>query len=500
MRIQELVEALKPSQYRKYVQGWDKSKYNDIFGGKYRIELPTPEDNTSAEPDPYVEKAIKAAGYEISDYKAGLAKKDNRQIRIGKILTDPNIIKRFTNDPARAGSNLSNKSKIIISRHPYDVAGMSTDRGWTSCMNLETGSNKKYIAADVKEGTIIAYLVGPGDNDIRKPIARVLIKPFINKNSGDVALGVSNKVYGNPPPWFAQTVINWADKINSSRKLAGIFVVPSNLYNDDDEIVKMVGDIDPQEIAEEIQLSNINKITNMIHEGYVTTEVLLRCANFSIHKIADIADAVGASDDKDLLNEQVQIAWCNRSDNNASEVISKFLDNNWSIEISEKAILIAISHDHNTLRELRRSSYRLTEEMVKLGKESLLKYYYSDDMGIGELCDLIDGFYGAKLQIPKDVLNEIADQGEAAVYYGNTYKKRFEAGEHAMSRDLRPNKHEEISQLGRYAVMIYALDRSQPEEILNTLKQSDLLWHEYTHKASQYDKQDKRRADLDLKY
>ena len=65
MKLCELLEGLKPSQYRRYVQGWDKSKYNDIFNNKYRIELPTPPaaaTNSDIRPDPNVVMAIQNAG------------------------------------------------------------------------------------------------------------------------------------------------------------------------------------------------------------------------------------------------------------------------------------------------------------------------------------------------------------------------------------------------------------------------------------------------------
>ena len=78
---------------------------------------------------------------------------------------------------------VSFKGKIVIFRHLYDIAGMITDRCWTSCMNLDKGKYKEYISSSIINGTLIAYLVNENDTNINKPIARVLIKPYIIEDS-----------------------------------------------------------------------------------------------------------------------------------------------------------------------------------------------------------------------------------------------------------------------------------------------------------------------------
>ena len=57
---------------------------------------------------------------------------------------------------------------------------MSSNRGWTSCMNLYgDNENKHYVNCDIKKGTIIAYLINVNVTNINKPQARILIKSFI---------------------------------------------------------------------------------------------------------------------------------------------------------------------------------------------------------------------------------------------------------------------------------------------------------------------------------
>ena len=51
MRYSEFSEALKPSEYRNLVKGWDKTRYAELFGGRNRIYLPleAPETQKGAE-------------------------------------------------------------------------------------------------------------------------------------------------------------------------------------------------------------------------------------------------------------------------------------------------------------------------------------------------------------------------------------------------------------------------------------------------------------------
>lgn len=238
----KLVEALKPSEYRPYVKNWDKKRYEELFKNHqsadkhhFRIYLPLHGEKKPVHPLPEVVSAVKDAGYEIMDYLTGIASKvgdPKRQIKIGKLLKDPEVQNKFANDPQRRSSKNA-EFYVVISRHPYDIAGMSTDRGWKSCMNLKDGVNRHYVALDVKEGTLIAYVVKSDDKNINRPVGRVLIKPFVNiSNSEEIALGVENRVYGTDVPGFRQQVVKWADEINNTKDLNGVFTLSNKLYND----------------------------------------------------------------------------------------------------------------------------------------------------------------------------------------------------------------------------------------------------------------------------
>jgi len=254
MKLQQLLEALKPSQYRNLVKGWDKSKYADLFGGKYRIYIPLGEKSKEVKPNSEVKSFINQAGYEIEDYLTGIASKDNgkRQIKIGKLLAkEPELKKLFDKDPQRTA--LKSKYIVVISRHPYDIAGMSTGRKWTSCMNLKDSEGQKFVPLDIKEGTLVAYLIKETDTNIEHPSARILIKPFINLDgSGEIALGVEDGVtYGSAPEEFKTTVIAWANNINKSKNLNGIFVLNNKLNIDSldkQSNIKGIGEVDEETV------------------------------------------------------------------------------------------------------------------------------------------------------------------------------------------------------------------------------------------------------------
>jgi hypothetical protein len=238
MRYSEFSEALKPSEYRNLVKDWDKTRYAELFGGKNRIYLPleAPETATTVRVNPRVSQEVTQAGYKIDDYVKGIASKTDggrvRQIKIGKLLS-PAAAQVFANDPARQATKKSDQL-VVISRHPYDIAGMSTDRGWRSCMNLrEKGNNKRFVPLDIEAGTVIAYLIDADDKNINRPQARMLIKPFVNiLGDHQVALGIEDQIYGTAPPEFSKTVAAWVKKINDSRQLDGIFELDPRLYHD----------------------------------------------------------------------------------------------------------------------------------------------------------------------------------------------------------------------------------------------------------------------------
>lgn len=342
-------EALLPSQFRRYAKAFDKERYSDIFAqypgdrNKYRIYLPLKGDAEFLTDDPEEESTeqaivslLKKAGYEVLDYVKGTCKHMDAKnpSKIGQVLTklgatDYNakrLMKDFVEDENRkAGSK--EDLMVIISRHPYDIAGADTDRDWTNCMTMahagservqkkqaeldkirkemtkvkqdwqtaeqeldelkharmadkesrpskedidaaeererelknrftnledreenlkqeieertETGANAKYLLYDVKEGSLIAYLVRKDDKNINKPVSVLNIKPYIRStwkddeetlDYDDFVLVSDNSMYGKKVPAFKDTVDDWLDGINKAKY--GDFKLKPMLYSD----------------------------------------------------------------------------------------------------------------------------------------------------------------------------------------------------------------------------------------------------------------------------
>jgi hypothetical protein len=263
MNINDLLnEALPLKTAKKYRQAWDPNFHREVFERQarkdrqaYRIYLPFEEAKRKKVTIPqelidYLATAIPNRPYTTDEelYVKGLARETNnptRTVGIGKMLAtsisrskDPQqkadldkLKLEFDKDPQRAATRKSDLL-IAISRHPYDVAGMSTDRGWSSCMNLVDGENRRYVLRDVKQGSIIAYLVRGDDLNINRPMARMLIKPYAEKGKTNNLVMMGDVVYGTPPHGFKQQVDAWIDQ-NYNKNKSGLFCLKPGLYRDD---------------------------------------------------------------------------------------------------------------------------------------------------------------------------------------------------------------------------------------------------------------------------
>jgi len=313
-----LQEALKPSQFRKYVKAFNRERYDDIFkslGNKYehdrnyyRIYIPLGKEEKSG-PISTVEKEVTAFleqnGYQVLDYVKGIAKfgEAKNTTTIGRVLTRlkaEDLMKKFVSDESRKALTSDAESlMVVISRHPYDIAGSDTDRNWTNCMTLghagskriekmqmeletlkqklkdmtkdnpkwykefeqgrgnltwdspeikldgkirtlqdeindrkETGENAKYLIHDVKEGSLISYLIKKTDKNINNPLAVLNIKPYINDNNPDDFILISdNNMYGNGRPEFKKVVESVLSEINGP-DVGGYYCLNENLYAD----------------------------------------------------------------------------------------------------------------------------------------------------------------------------------------------------------------------------------------------------------------------------
>lgn len=182
-----------------------------------------------------VEIALQGTDYSLKDYGTGVViDKFGREQKLGKVLTKigkQSLVNKVNGDKTREGTKQS-EFILVFSKHQYDIAGMSTGRGWTSCMNLYTGEFSKYVQYDVIQGSVICYLTRPEDKNLNNPTARILIKPYINiANKRDVVYyPEKRKMYGTAPQNFLPTVEEILNTVQPGK--AGRFELTSKLYCD----------------------------------------------------------------------------------------------------------------------------------------------------------------------------------------------------------------------------------------------------------------------------
>lgn len=249
------LSALNLSEYRTYTKGWKPNpqllelfeRHSKNRGKKaYRVYFDYTNDREPLIKDapvpPNIAKYFRDNNFTVLDYVAGTVQdKHSRVMRIGKVLSKQADLKKvFDNDPHRRQLVTASKGNklVCISMHPYDIAGMSTDRGWSSCMNIRTGSNKKYVRQDIKSNTLIAYLVNPDDKNINNPIMRVLLKKYTNANGSSsryltevVYPDASDKIFlTKVQEWVDENINAFTDKSSSP----SILERKSGLYVDGD--------------------------------------------------------------------------------------------------------------------------------------------------------------------------------------------------------------------------------------------------------------------------
>ena len=256
----------KPTAYKK----WDK-----IFGkGVNRISIPIKNSSVQLPSNlPLFEEVrfiLHKNNYKMitmQDYLNNKVYKigdDKNPLKIGKLLSklDKELFQKYDTSKERKEwvevfKNSDKGLKIIISRHPYDLLGMTSGRDWRggSCMRLGSENDKVYldilasmgqkighnetpgdfrltIKNDIKEGVLVAYVVKNSDSNINNPISRLLIKPYLNtKNIKDVIWVSADKLYGQNVGGFKKSVDEWIDSWQGEMS-EGLYCIKGDLYDD----------------------------------------------------------------------------------------------------------------------------------------------------------------------------------------------------------------------------------------------------------------------------
>ena len=224
-----------------------------IFNNKDRIILPFHSSEKlwfQSEEEKEIENELEKYNWWLyhNDYVAGYIRKDNQKYRLGKVLQQlgrMDLLDKFKKDTSR---HLKNKDfVIVISRHPYDIAGASTDRNWKSCISRsykpivykgkkeydshlsrhykrgeEGDSTRYYTDIDPKyhkcyeSDAIIAYLVnkkelinGGEKIQLREPLSRIIIYRHDDGTFSTSTSDYDKTVYGVQSKDFVDQVENW---------------------------------------------------------------------------------------------------------------------------------------------------------------------------------------------------------------------------------------------------------------------------------------------------
>ncbi len=222
-------EALPINLAKKYVKIGEErnpvttAKMDVIFNNKQRLYLPIVK-KVKSTVEPQIKEFLETIGYGIKDYIGNLAfKLDNpkREVKIGKLLSQNNkedLRDLFLRDPIRELATQQAEYSVVISRHPYDIAGTSTGTGreaWhSSCLNINGGCNSHYIPAEIKNGTLTAYYIKSSDKNINKPLGRVNVKPYkkeseLNQKDKQKCYFPDTRIYGSFPPDALLALKEW---------------------------------------------------------------------------------------------------------------------------------------------------------------------------------------------------------------------------------------------------------------------------------------------------
>ena len=200
-------------EYFKKFKHHDKN-YNRIY-----FDLTINPDNWKIEIPQEIEDFMGWYHYPILDYNKGICRdKDGREIRIGRLfnrLGREDLLKSYNNSKQNTLKNVDDL-KVVISRHPYDIIGMSTGRGWSTCLDLDDSRyNKEHLGGlrgMLSRGCMVAYLIRGNDMNIKNPISRVVIRSYTMGSS--INLIVDQHVYGTNVIEFTDFLDKWVKDYN----------------------------------------------------------------------------------------------------------------------------------------------------------------------------------------------------------------------------------------------------------------------------------------------
>jgi len=243
-----LIEAIQdPAHKAMATKASNSTKYGGLTAAERVSKDKMPNDTIvidlerpkNAKPNSEVVHHLNTHGYNIAgNYSDGLAAHEstpNRKIKIGKILeltkASTNVKTLFETDPARQGiyqkdDGESKRAKIVISRNPHVVAGLSTHENSDSCLTLggparytdrqgnksindqKRGAQAEKVPHIVASGAHVAFLTNDPDkiHEHYNKIARQTLNVFYSNEGGKPIIRPTGQIYGNEWAGFTETL------------------------------------------------------------------------------------------------------------------------------------------------------------------------------------------------------------------------------------------------------------------------------------------------------
>ena len=199
------------------------------------------------------------------EYKSGLVSdKYGRKVKIGKLVTDPQLRNEFNNDNVRAGTKSSSKHHVTIVRGIH-VGGQTnsavdaehpTGHSWgeQSCKNVDTGGNRKYLPHEIANGSVVVRVHDHNNQEIY----RSTLQPHYNGNNR-VAYKIDSE-YGIKHPSFTAHVNDVANRLSGEHFGGNIYHMLPDVYNNSHESKMLHPSLTPE------------KLTDIIHNPKSTEE------------------------------------------------------------------------------------------------------------------------------------------------------------------------------------------------------------------------------------
>lgn len=191
-------------------------------------------DHDKSEVHQAVEKHLKKPLTHEEYIKGTTSDQHGRQVRLGKLITDPQLRNDFASDNTRAGTKKNQQHYVSVVRG-LESGGQTNSQpnaehpkghswGDQSCKNVDTGSNKKYLPHEIAHGTVLVRV----HDHTGQEIYRASLQPHHN-DAGDTAYAMDAE-YGVKHPSFTAHAHDVANRLSGEYK-GGLYTKHPKVYS-----------------------------------------------------------------------------------------------------------------------------------------------------------------------------------------------------------------------------------------------------------------------------